>query len=225
MYEILLNPTSGHGVPHIPTLAVHTKFLDPDLGGKTRWDPDYLITVPTIDAGGNMVANEQVGIWRLDNRVVTFTGASGAVTPWGDRDETIDLADNHGGSTLPAQVGFSVIRIDDGTPSSQSLSRFTLKNTKAGDLERDCATEVRWTGLPLLIESGVVALKFKKSLTGPPFANISNLANEMNGLPHFHHYYDLLRDASGKPIDKAKQITITHAGPDVYDCVPPTAAP
>jgi hypothetical protein len=225
-YQILLNPAGGH----VPTLTILTKYLEPIEDDATRWDPDVLGFVPVLKATGAIFTFDQVGIWHLKGKKVTFNSGGGSLGGWADRHNTIAFDDFHPDCTRSSNTtGFTIITVAEGTPSSETPSEYTIANKMGTNpiVTRDCANEVRFTGVPLEIMADGRTIRFK-STVAQPIAVISNLAAEPNhddALKHFIHYYDIVLDKDGNEIDGYAKISVHDAADEVYDCVPPTTGP
>ena len=218
-------------MPHTATLTVLTEFLNPPEDSAIRWDPDFLGYVPvfeSIDEEPVLTGFKQVAVWHLTSEMrVTFLGGEGDIQNWDDRSEAIDFDYYHRNSTA-AEVteGFAIVELGQGKPSSELLGEFTVKDKVRGERKRMCAREIRWTGLPTeMTADGKKTMRFKPNNDDvEPVAVLANLAMEPDpgeGLKHFAHYYEVVRDANGKEIDEAERVTISAATAETYDCIPP----
>lgn len=227
-HRVLLNTA----MRHTPVLAALTKFLDPlSVDPSKRWDPDRLGYVPVFDSAGALQF-EQVAMWDLAGLTATV-GNGTTPANWPSRRQVIVLGDFHPGCRVdPPPPGFGVVEIRGGTASSERLRQFTLyQRAKCpSGCKRDCATQVRFSGLDLQIISNGRIIQFQQDpmTNTDPVASISNVAPEPDpelSLAHFEHYYDVLMDSSSTRIPVGDRVTIVHASDEVYDCIPPAAAP
>src|SRR5262245_2038478 len=112
-YEVLLN--SSHA--HTPTLMALTEFLDPEEL-KNPWQPDALAFVPVFSNAG--VEFKQAAIWLLKGKRVTFTGGTGSLQDWDNRDDAIDFNSlNYGSEVGKVGSAFGIVEIAQGKPSSE----------------------------------------------------------------------------------------------------------
>jgi hypothetical protein len=225
LYHVLLNPVIGHIPPHIPLLSIPTRFLKRDLGGAARWHPDLVIYQPVVDDNGRVIEQDQVGLWKLEGVEVTF-GTPQKKAVWWNRTESIDLTQHyHKGAKIldPAPQGFGVLILGEGLASSELSAEFKVTDPAGVEEKRDVAREIRWTRLPetLTTKDGKTLILEDDPAGNPPAAVVSNLAAVLDGLPHFTHMYDAIVDQGNQKIPYNKQVKLTHAGPEVYDCVPP----
>lgn len=220
-YEVLLNPAMGH----VATLTVATAFLRVnDVPAGNRLNPDLIGYVP-LWSGGQISGYQQVAIWNITRARVAFPGSSGQTAQWPNRREMIELDVLHPGSrTIPAPSGFGVVRLDQGAPSSELRTEFTLVQN-GQDTRRPCATEVRWRDLPDEIDVNGRRMRFGPDADArQPVAVIGNLAPEPDldaALGHFHHYYDVTKNRDGKDIPGPARATLRRRADEVFDCVPP----
>jgi hypothetical protein len=231
-YEVLFNPTTTHdgmnhdARQHVLTLAALTKFLDPPA--MNRLDPDVVNFVPVFDQNGDVESYDQIAIWKLTGQRITLVGGTGRLGRWADRSVTIDLSYFHRCTqTVAVPNGFGVLELREGQPSSESAQEFTLLDRQGTrPIETGpCAREVRWTGLPMEISVGGNRIVFNPASGLQPVAVLTNSGNTPGGLEHFAHYYDVVIDANGQAIGPDAKISLSQAGPEIYDCVPPVAAP
>jgi hypothetical protein len=220
-YEVLLNPAMGH----VATLTVATAFLRAnDVPPRERLNPDLIGYVPVWTSAG-LSGYQQVAIWNVTGKRIEFPGSSGPPGSWANRREAIDLEALHAGSkTIAAPSGFGVVRLDQGTPSSELLAEFTLVQ-EGRDTRRACATEVRWRGLPeeMRVDGHRIQLGADADAR-EPVAVVGNLAPEPDldaALGHFHHYYDVTKRRDDRDIPDAARVRLRRRADEVYDCVPP----
>jgi hypothetical protein len=227
LYEILLNPK----MEHIATLSALTKFLDPLNTPGRPWKPDVLSYVPIFNPNGGLDKHEQIALWHLAGRRLTFRDGTGGQDRWANRDEMIDFAHYHSGSTTDSAPGnWPVVEISQGHPSSEAAHPFTLQIGLEDPKTRRCATEVRWVNLQPTVQSGREMIQFKNDSTLNIAAVISNVAPEPDydqAVEHFDHYYELVK-RGGNPIpwnEKVKVVPKREQMVETYDCVPPGAMP
>jgi hypothetical protein len=234
-YDVCLLPGTGvdhHGAhpPHLASLSVHVDMIDTDPG-QTTWKPDAIV----YDKNGGTAG--QMGVWKLDRRVVTLTptpAGPGKAPTFADRKNEIDLSHYHTAAEAKAKTrdqivaaGASIVQLVDGAiVGREKGKKLKLIRKVGGDLKtQDFVRAYEWSlaanGLKVKIVSSAGTISLKESAK----VAISNVAPVMGSasLTHFEHYYETF--AQKPQADRLLHLEFTSLDEPVYDCVPPTPGP